>query len=142
MNMYQAVKTTIGEHRMLYWFKEVGSNLKTLGEEMKDDVTEAIRSDDVIKMIATPFALAVKVVVSGPNAITSGILDDKTEKANDYKTLEEGGAAVENLMTGHPLRAINHGWNAFTVWSEDLARSLAGLSSHTRSRVQSTLEAA
>lgn len=136
------MNATDREHRLVYWFKEVMPNVRVLGQEIQSDITEAAQSGDIIKMAMVPFAEAVKLVVSGPNAVVSGILDDPIEPSTDYKTLEEGGAAMKNLVTGHPIRAINRGWNALTVWPEDLARTLAGLSSGTRMKAQNLLHTA
>ncbi len=123
------------ESRLTFWFKEVGPNVRTLGERIKADTKEAFTEKDPIKLALLPIVEATRVIVDGPNALFGGVIDAKLEYGSDYRTIAEAGATVKNLATLHPLRALNHAWNTLTVWPLDIATAVSGIGHGTRANI-------
>ncbi|MDB4979035.1 MAG: hypothetical protein JWM56_1221 [Candidatus Peribacteria bacterium] len=129
---------------MLHFMQEVWPNLKLVGGTIGDDMKEAFAKKDPIAIAMLPVLEAVRILVDGPNAIVGGILDDKMEKPNGLRTTQEAGAAIKNLnpLDFHPLRALNNGINAATVWPLDVLKSISGIGNGSRNALQQTFRQA
>jgi hypothetical protein len=96
---------SIGERRLIHWFKEVGPNVRMLGGELKDTAVEAIRDRDPIKLVMAPVAMAARILLQGPDYLYAGVVDRKIEKVQGSETAHDVGRVLKDIVTLHPLRA-------------------------------------
>lgn len=127
------------EHRPLRWFQEVGSNMRSLGQEIREDATEASRGNDPIKFAMAPVVGAARVVLKGPTNLLLGVLDKKAETHTGYETGHTVKEAAKELVTLHPLRAAVHAVNIPDSMILDGLRLVGGYQGTTRARVRHAL---
>lgn len=97
---------SIGERRLVHWFKEVGPNLGTLGGQIKETFQEAAQDKDPIKLAMAPISAAARVWFQGLDYVASGIVDRKVEATSGSETAQDAGQVLKDVVTLHPLRAI------------------------------------
>ncbi len=100
---------TFGEARMIFWFKEVGSNLKTYGSDLGQEyITGPYKKHDPIQMITGPVMAAASVILEGPDQLIAGALDIKLEPSHGTlgRIYRDTRSLVKNIFTLHPARAV------------------------------------
>jgi hypothetical protein len=133
------ISPALRESREIRLFKEVGSNVRTVIEEVKEDMAEAARGD-AIKMAMAPVAGAVRLLLKGPTNIWLGIVDKKAAKHTGFETGHTIKETGKELATLHPLRAAVHGINIIDSAILDAIRGIGGFQGSTRARVKGALE--
>lgn len=111
-------KTSISaESRLLCWFKEVGSNLKTYGSDLGQEyITGPYQKNDVIQKITGPVMAAASVILEGTDQIVAGVVDQKLEPSNGIlgRMRRDGKEFLKDVVTLHPIRAIADGFRLAT----------------------------
>lgn len=130
----------IRERRLIHLFREVGHNLRSLGEELRDDASEAAASNDPIKFVMAPIAGAARVILKGPTSVLLGVFDKPLEKHTGFETGHAIKETAKDIATLHPIRAFIHAINIPDSLFLDGIRGIGGFTGTTRSRIAQTLK--
>lgn len=131
---------SIGEKRLVHWFKEVGPNVRTLGEQLKDTVAEAAHDRDAIKVVMAPVAVAARVLLQGPDYLYAGIVDQKVEKVDGSETAHDVGQVFKNIVTLHPIRAVVGALKVPGDIGMDIIHAVGGFRGRARAALAKTPE--
>lgn len=106
-----------GESRLLSFFKEVGANLKTYGNDLKDEyIVGPYENNDVIQKITGPIMVAASAILEGTDQIVAGIVDTRLEPPDGVlgRMRRDSWEFVTDVATLHPIRAIAAGFRVAT----------------------------
>ena len=129
----------IRERRLVFWLKEVGSNIRSLGQEISMDASEAAHGSDPIKFAMAPVVGAARVILKGPTNVLLGLFDKKVQPFNGFETGQTLRETGHELAGFHPLRAGIHAFNIVDSAFLDVLRSVGGFTGKTRSHIARVL---
>ncbi len=109
---------TIGEQRLTFLMREVGSNAAEWGRDIRDEyLVGPWQRGDNIQKIAGPFAAAASTVLELPDYLFAGAVDQRVEHPRGIfgRTRRDLGELLGNVVRLRPLRAVRSGWSLATA---------------------------
>ena len=144
MNMTYSVSAK--EERMLYLFKEVGSNMKTWFGNARDNyVVNPVNEGNYTKAAAGVVVGGAGVIMELPDYLISGVIDQRLDPPTGTfgRTRRDIGTLLKDVVTLHPLRSLADASRlAFTDIPMDGLEVITGTQNETHSRVHSLALAA
>lgn len=139
--MQQQFDFRIGERRLTHLFKEVGPNLKIMGEDMKDVVQEAIQDRDPIKIGMAPLVIAGEIWFQLSDRVLAGIVDKRVEQVQGSETLHDISGIGKHLAKAELAKAAVTVLKLPGDFAMDALKGIGGFKGRTRAKIEHTLAA-
>ena len=97
------------ESRMIFWFKEVGSNVGTWGKDVGSTyLAQGVQERDPIKMVAGIPMAAGSAFFEGLDYLYAGVVDERLSPPSGTRVGRDISAIMKNNVV-HPIRTIVSG---------------------------------
>ena len=110
-------KPRFGEARLIFWFKEVGPNIKEYGGDVWDQyLAGPYKRRDPIQAIMGPPMAFLSLIGEGTDQLVAGTVDQKLQRPNGFlgRMNRDGREFLDNIGDGSFIKAAVTGFRLAT----------------------------